>query len=240
MFECPKEDEEAKEANYTIFNESGDQKEFNIELCGHNLVIDQDPSQQHSHGFIVWESAVIVTKYLETDPKNFRERDLRDKKVLELGSGTGLAGLSFLLRKACVTFTDTADVIQLTTQNAFKTYNKVKRMGSYHEPIVQVLDWTAPEAEQNIVLQEKPYDYVLLTDCVFSELLAKPLVATILRACSKSTIVLCCHEIRDEDANNAFITEFSNFFKIKKISPKQLDKKYRNEMCEVFTGKLTR
>ena len=181
---------------------------------------------------------MIISKYLETDPKNFKERDLRDKKVLELGSGTGLAGLSFLLRKAYVTFTDTADVIELTRLNAYKTYSIVKRMGTYHEPVVKVLDWTAAEAEQDNVMIDKPYDYVLLTDCVFSELLAKPLVATILRACNKNTIVLCCHEIRDEDANNAFIQEFSKFFKIKRISPKQLDKKYQNDMCEVFVGKL--
>lgn len=186
----------------------------------------------------MWESAVIISKYLETDPKNFKERDLRDKKVLELGSGTGLAGLSFLLRKAYVTFTDTADVIELTKLNAYKTYNIVKRMGTYHEPVVKVLDWTATEAEQDNVMIDKPYDYVLLTDCVFSELLARPLVETILRACNKNTIVLCCHEIRDEDANNAFIQEFSKYFKIKSISPKQLDKKFQNDMCEVFVGKL--
>jgi len=236
MFEDAEEGLE--DANYTIFNESGDQKEFDIELCGHKLVIDQDPSQQHSHGFIVWESAVIVAKYLEKDPKNFEERDLRDKKVLELGSGTGLAGLSFLLRRAHVTFTDTAEVIELTKLNAFKTYSKVKSMGTYHEPVVKVLDWTAAEVEKDNVLQDKPYDYVLLTDCVFSELLAQPLVATILQACDKNTVVLCCHEIRDEDANNAFLAEFSKYFKIKKISPKQLDKKYQNDMCEVFVGKL--
>ena len=111
-------------------------------------------------------------------------------------------------------------------------------MGTYHEPVVKVLDWTATEAEQDNVMIDKPYDYVLLTDCVFSELLSKSLVATIMRACNKNTIVLCCHEIRDEDANNAFIQEFSKYFKIKRISPKQLDKKYQNDMCEVFVGKL--
>lgn len=43
-----------------------------------------------------------------------------------------------------------------------------------------------------------PYDYVLLTDCVFSAELAVPLVNTILCCCGPRTNVICCHEIRDE------------------------------------------
>ena len=43
-----------------------------------------------------------------------------------------------------------------------------------------------------------PYDYVLLTDCVFAPELAVPLVNTILCGCGPRTNVLCCHEIRDE------------------------------------------
>ena len=43
------EELELENENYTIFNDSGDQKEFDIELCGHKLIIEQDPSQQHRY-----------------------------------------------------------------------------------------------------------------------------------------------------------------------------------------------
>jgi hypothetical protein len=48
------------------------------------------------------------------------------------------------------------------------------------------------------LLRGAPYDYVLLTDCVFSAELAVPLVNTILCGCGPRTTVICCHEIRDE------------------------------------------
>lgn len=60
----------------------------------------------------------------------------------------------------------------------------------------------APPAPQSsdfdALLRGAPYDYVVLTDCVFSAKLAVPLVNTILCACGPRTTVLCCHEIRDE------------------------------------------
>ena len=50
----------------------------------------------------------------------------------------------------------------------------------------------------DLLVQGAPYDYVLLTDCVFAAELAVPLVNTILCCCGPRTTVICCHEIRDE------------------------------------------
>lgn len=48
------------------------------------------------------------------------------------------------------------------------------------------------------LVADAPYDYVVLTDCVFAKELAVPLVNTILCCCGPRTTVICCHEIRDE------------------------------------------
>jgi hypothetical protein len=56
----------------------------------------------------------------------------------------------------------------------------------------------SPTSNFAALLRGAPYDYVLLTDCVFSAELAVPLVNTILCGCGPRTTVICCHEIRDE------------------------------------------
>jgi len=56
---------------------------------------------------------------MDHDPRNFSIGKISNKKVLELGSGCGLAGISFMLRGASVTFTDLPAVTEtLTSRNA--------------------------------------------------------------------------------------------------------------------------
>lgn len=46
-----------------------------------------------------------------------------------------------------------------------------------------------------------PYDYILMTDCVFSVVLVPYLIRTLLKLSSVHTQLFCCHEIRDEVIN---------------------------------------
>jgi hypothetical protein len=62
-------------------------------------------------------------------------------------------------------------------------------------PSVVPLDWT--ESERNPALLTS-YDYILLTDCVFSSALVEPLIRSICWYMGPKTTVICCHEIRDE------------------------------------------
>lgn len=91
-------------------------------------------------------------------------------------------------------------------------------------PIAFPIDWTIPTGGQipltispisssltamegvgsssmeadDVSVPQPPYDYVLLTDCVFSSVLVPDLVSTIRHCCGVHTVVYCCHEIRDE------------------------------------------
>lgn len=53
---------ELENENYTIFNDSGEQKEFDIELCGHKLIIEQDPSQQHRYFYTSTRTRIFAHK----------------------------------------------------------------------------------------------------------------------------------------------------------------------------------
>jgi hypothetical protein len=104
------------------------------------------------------------------------------------------------------------------------------------QPSILPIDWT----EEIDSLEDSTFDYILLTDCVFSMDLVIPLTNCILRHANSKTTLICCHEIRDEMTNQAFIESISTYFKIKQISKAKLHPDYRNDFVEVFYGKLLR
>jgi len=67
-----------------------------------------------------------------------------------------------------------------------------------YAPVVAAVSEPANGSSFQIIRRQAPYDYVILTDCVFSVELAQALVNTILCCCGPRTTVICCHEIRDE------------------------------------------
>lgn len=71
------------------------------------------------HGAVVWDSSIVFAKYMEYNPQLFTSSEIVGKTVLELGSGCGLAGLSFMAKGADVTLTDLSHIVtELTLPNA--------------------------------------------------------------------------------------------------------------------------
>mmetsp|Transcript_13173 Transcript_13173/g.19799 ORF Transcript_13173/g.19799 Transcript_13173/m.19799 type:complete len:275 (-) Transcript_13173:16-840(-) len=253
---------------YCHFNEGGAGKGryFSINVFGYDLMILQDPeSRILGHGAVVWDAAVVFVKYMEKNSKDFDPVKLSQKRVLELGSGCGLAGIAYMLRGAAVTLTDLPNVVlTLTERNAQTIYSQVSTLLlndaaaygslSIQKPKVHSIDWTEAASRSvhlnessengisfqmdNLVNHEDKYDVVLLTDCVFSASLVNDLVKTILNHVEEKATVICCHEIRDEEANAAFLLEFSNYFEWKRIPKSKLDVEYSNDLIEIIVGKL--
>ena len=201
------DDIEQKEKGYCHFNEDGSNKTFSISLFGHDLDIEQDPSSQLlGHGAVVWDAAVIFSKYMEHDPKQFSAEKLHGKSVIELGSGCGLGGIAFMMKGAKVMLTDLQKVTEaLTVTNTNRIYMQLnsKGKGALPYPILQhsvrALDWTDFGSFQSSSdIEVGVFDFILLTDCVFSAALAVPLVDCILKLADTRCTVYCCHEIRDE------------------------------------------
>ena len=201
---------DTKKAGYCHFNDDGSSKLFSINLFGHDLEIEQDPSSQLiGHGAVVWDAAVIFTKYMEHDPKQFSADKMHGKSMIELGSGCGLGGVAFMMKGMEVMFTDMSKVTEtLTETNANRLYSQLKSKGKGALPYpvlqhtVRALDWTEFESFEafgkSSGSQHALFDYILLTDCVFSAALAIPLVDCIRKLSGTHSIVYCCHEIRDE------------------------------------------
>ena len=202
------EDElKCSQKGYCHFNEDGSKKNFSISLFGHDLDIEQDPSSRLlGHGAVVWDAAVIFSKYMEHDPKQFSAEKFHGRSVIELGSGCGLGGIGFMMKGARVMLTDMQKVTEtLTETNANRIYSRLKSKGSgalpypILTPTVRSLDWTDFESFNSVGFTDDGlYDIVLLTDCVFAAALAVPLVNCIRRLTGTRSTVYCCHEIRDE------------------------------------------
>lgn len=88
--------------------------------------------------------------------------------------------------------------------------------------------------------QYSTYDIIVLTDCIFSVHLIKPLINCILKLSSHNTIIYCCYEIRDVDANNLFLEEISKHFNYKRVPRYKLHPDYTNNLIELIVGKLIR
>lgn len=104
-------------ANYCHFNSGKESiSNFSINLFGVDINLFQNPSDRAvGHGAVVWDASVIFAKYAETNSADFEPSKLASKTVLELGSGCGLAGITYMLRGAKVTFTDLEPVVEMLT-----------------------------------------------------------------------------------------------------------------------------
>lgn len=106
-----------KAQGYCHFNDDGNNRSFRINLFGTALDIEQDPgSRDLGHGAVVWDAAVVLSKFMEKNYKDYDTKTLAKKTVLELGSGCGLGGIAFMMKGAEVTFTDLEPVTQRLTE----------------------------------------------------------------------------------------------------------------------------
>mmetsp|Transcript_2071 Transcript_2071/g.2185 ORF Transcript_2071/g.2185 Transcript_2071/m.2185 type:complete len:265 (-) Transcript_2071:953-1747(-) len=241
-------EEAQKDSGYCHFNEDGSASTFSISLFGHDLDIEQEPANTVlGHGAVVWDSAVIFAKYMEFDPKRFTVDKLQGKKVIELGSGCGLAGISLMMKGSKVTLTDMQKVTEsLTAINVNRIYSRLRSKGkafpnTLSPPSVFPLDWIDFKSFEEVSgLADCPYDIVLLTDCVFSASLAIPLVDCIRRLSGTNSTIYCCHEIRDEEANMYFLEEFGKYFTFKRIPRYKLHPEYTNNLVELIIAKQIR
>ena len=236
-----------KKANgYCHFNEEGAVR-FAISLFGKELEIHQDPaSRTLGHGAVVWDSAVIFCKYLEQNPSVCSS--FHGKKVIELGAGCGLSGIAAMMKGSSVTLTDMGKVTEsLTTANAHRIYSQLTSEGSgafthpLLKPTVYPLDWTDWAAFAALGgAAEAPFDILITTDCVFAVSLVEPLVSCLRQLSGKNSVVYCCHEIRDEEANAYFLVELAKYFSFKRVSRGKLHPQFKNDLVELLIAKSLR
>ena len=129
-----------------------------------SCVTDQDAlldgvndAEQMPYGFLLWESAVMLAEWLVNNPTLVKNRS-----ILELGAGVGLAGLVARSLRGNVWLTDhRADLLELAAHNARQNY--------LAPPQQFVADWQAWDHETR-------YDLILGADILYERAMHRHLL----------------------------------------------------------------
>lgn len=135
------------------------------------LLVREVPNTGAGTGLNIWDGAAVLTKYLEHSGL-----DLSDKRVLEVGAGTGLVGIAAsVLGAGCVLLTDLEYTLMNTAANV--AANEPSLRGRVH---TAELDWFRPGTAGASVaaLAQRPH-YILGADVVWVDSLIEPLVRTL-------------------------------------------------------------
>lgn len=150
--------EDLERASKLLAEKTARERDRELVMHGQALRICQgDGTEGEGTGSIVWECSVVLAMYLErhvtmrdttvgtsdvTDEKSFANIDLSGCKTLELGSGTGVAGLAAAAVGAHVLLTDTEGVLPLLRQNMEINKDLLSCSHGCGDAEVQAFDWT--------------------------------------------------------------------------------------------------
>ncbi|KAL0969084.1 hypothetical protein UPYG_G00222420 [Umbra pygmaea] len=146
-------------------------------------------------GCVVWDAAIVLSKYLETksfvDPASGLNMWV-NKTIVELGAGTGVVGIMAASLGAQVTMTDLEDLQSLLQVN-IEDNQALISSGSI---TAKVLKWGENVSE----FLPHPH-FILMADCIYYEQSVKPLVETLKQLAGPETCIICCYEQRTLGVN---------------------------------------
>jgi len=173
-----------------------------LTIHGSPLLVTQEANSGLGTGLTVWDGSVVLAKYLEA-----RYPSLAGKRVLEVGSGPGVAGLAALALGATVTFSDLPYCLPNLRATVARNGHLVK--AGAQPPAVGELDWTAPQRSSLPGLQSM--DIVVGADVVWVEELIPPLVSTLawLSAGPAPPAILLAHQTRSTRGDDLLHAELA-------------------------------
>ncbi|CAN9497515.1 unnamed protein product [Ophioblennius macclurei] len=176
--------------------------EENFYFAGHNISIRESVD---SFGALIWPGAVALSHYLE---KNQQQLKLTDKKVLEIGAGTGLLSVVSSLLGARVIATDLPDILPNLTFNLLRNTKGRSR----HAPQTAALCW-GQDLQRDFPVPSHRYDFVLAADVVYPHGCLQDLLKTMQHFCPPggATTLLWANKVRFE-SDLRFAERFAKSF----------------------------
>ncbi|KTF94294.1 hypothetical protein cypCar_00032861 [Cyprinus carpio] len=174
--------------------------EFN--LANHRIRLSQDWNRL-GVAAVVWDAAVVLCMFLEMGTV-----DLKGKRVIELGAGTGLVGIVAALLGASVRITDREAALE------FLTANVRENIPPGQQGAVQVSELTWGE---NLHLYPTgSFDLILGADIVYLEETFPALLQTLEHLSAENTVVLLSCRIRYE-RDERFLMELRRSFSVREV-----------------------
>lgn len=171
---------------------------------GRPLILTMDTSERAhlTTGLRVWDGGIVLAKYLERYvPQARHANGNRQLQGLELGAGTGVAGLSFALLGQSVVLSDVAGDQAAATQ-ANITLNKVQVASARGNICFKVVDWRSLPERSSFGF----FDIVFAGDVIWHESLVEPFVQALTWTASGPGVgeVLLSHKARDAESIHLF------------------------------------
>ncbi|KAJ1996190.1 Protein-lysine N-methyltransferase efm6 [Coemansia spiralis] len=178
-------------------------------------------------GSTVWDAGLVLAKYLDWQTST-GSLNLAGKTVLELGSGTGLVGITLarLQPDCCVMLSDKEELLPLLERN-------IALNGLQTNLSAICLDWCVPEHCSNVSFTP---DIILVSDGIWIKDLHKPLADTLARLSNTDTRVLLAYETRKFDEEAKFIALWSERFRFRDIKPQEQHPVMQSEDIFLFDG----
>uniref|UniRef100_A0A1A7XHI9 Protein N-lysine methyltransferase METTL21A n=2 Tax=Iconisemion striatum TaxID=60296 RepID=A0A1A7XHI9_9TELE len=170
-------------------------------FANHDLRLAQD-WKKLGVAAVVWDAAVVMCVYLEMG-----KVELKGKRVIELGAGTGLVGIVAALLGGLVTITDREPALDFLSANV-----KANLAPDSKSVVVSELTWGEG-------LDHYPaggYDLVLGADIIYLEDTFQALMQTLEHLCSDTTVVLLACKIRYERDTN-FLSTLRRQFSVEEV-----------------------
>ncbi|CAM9168985.1 unnamed protein product [Choristocarpus tenellus] len=133
----------------------------------------------------LWSTGLLMTKHLCAYP-SFYDNLLAGRRVLELGSGTGLVGLTAAMfgPPSEVVITDLASHIDICSHNLTANVDLIPDQCKVR---VEEYDWGSDCSSS---LSRFPFDVVIGTDVAYYEHLHEPLIKALLATTGPETLIL--------------------------------------------------
>jgi len=181
-------------------------KERSFEFGGRTLTVFQNWNDV-GVAAVVWDAAIVLGRYLEKIAA-----ELHGKKVIELGAGTGFAGIVASLLGGNVTITDRKMALNVTRMNV------EGNLGKNHFIEIEELEWG-----QNVSSFSPPFDFVLGADIVYIEETFNDLLKTLQDLCDENSVVLLSCKIRYDRDKRFFELLSKHFFHETVLYNQELD-----------------
>ncbi|XP_045514669.1 protein N-lysine methyltransferase METTL21D-like [Pieris brassicae] len=211
-------------------------REIDIEVCLKTLRIYQ--KLEGDVNCVVWDASLVLAKYLET--MCFHKPDfLSGVRVLELGSGLGVVGLTAATLGAQVTLTDLPEALPLLRLNIAENKSKIASMGGYS--IAESLVW----GDKNSDIHKQDFDMILLADCIYYEDAVDTLIETLKSlndTINKKPTIYLTQELRDSEIQKklwkSFYEKLTEYFYIEKVPEEEQHINYRSS--DIVLLKITK
>jgi len=136
----------------------------------------------------LFDSSIVLSRALErwaaADGAAAPNSTVAGRRVVELGSGCGLVGLTAAALGGHVTLTDLPCNVPLLRYNLARDSNRAALAGAPHAPAARSLDWTAPLPEELL----HSADVILGTDLFYAGCPVEALAATLGRLAAPRTV----------------------------------------------------